>query len=95
MNFDSKPSGGSEKTLDPKVAQFAQEKQFEQQLIEQVEKISSKCWEMCNVSMKDRLDSKQETCIRNCTGRYFDVSELIADRYAKRLQQAASSGSFS
>lgn len=92
MNFDSKPPGGAgQDKLDPKVIEFVQQQQAQQQLFQQIEKVSETCWDLCDISMRDRLDGRQETCLTNCTQRYFDVANFVANRFMQKVQQASGS----
>lgn len=92
MSFDrySQPAGvksSQEGKMDPKVQEFIQTYQMQEQVIQQTEKITDMCWDLCNITLKDRLDSKQELCISNCVHRYFDVANFIATRFTQKVQQ--------
>lgn len=92
MSYDMKaPGGGSGDKPDPKVVEFLQQQAAQQQLLQQIEKISETCWDLCDISMRDRLDGKQETCLTNCSQRYFDVANFVANRFMQKVQQTKDS----
>lgn len=54
------------------------------QIQQQIKKLNSVCFERCIEKPGSKLESKQQTCIENCVGRYFDTNGFIANRFVKR-----------
>ena len=97
MNYDSSfsrpaglgskaPGGQGDGKMDPKVLQFIQETQAQEQVRQQISNLTDKCWTMCEIYPRDRLDKKQETCLTNCVNRYFDTATYIANRFMQKAQ---------
>lgn len=80
------PKSASDGSMDPKVMNFIQTQQATEMLFTQIEKLTETCWDLCAVNPKDRLDSKQESCLNNCVGRYFDTANFVAERFMKQAQ---------
>jgi len=41
-----------------------------------------------------KLDGRTETCLQNCVERFIDVSLLITNRFAQKLESSAAAGGF-
>jgi len=87
MSFDSlgDGAGGMGGKMDPKLKQAASEIQLQLALATKSRKLTGMCWDTCDVSPKDKLDYKQESCLSNCVERYIDTETYIKNR----LQQKA------
>lgn len=64
--------------------QFILNEQIKLQIQQQIIKLNKICFEQCVEKPGAKLDSKQETCITNCVGRYIDTNEHVANLFARR-----------
>lgn len=53
----------------------------------QIYKLNDLCWEKCVDRAGSKLESKQEKCLSNCVERFFDVTEVVTNRFAQLLQR--------
>lgn len=70
--------------LDPELKEFIVNEQIKTQIQAQIRKLNSLCFEKCVEKPGSKLESKQETCITNCVGRYIDSHGFIANRFGRR-----------
>ncbi|ODN06052.1 Mitochondrial import inner membrane translocase subunit Tim8 [Orchesella cincta] len=68
--------------------EFIAMEQQKQQLRATIQNLTDTCWEKCITGNPGtRLDSKTEACLENCVHRFFDVTVMIANRFASALQR--------
>ncbi|CAL8074113.1 unnamed protein product [Orchesella dallaii] len=68
--------------------EFIAMEQQKQQLRATIQNLTDTCWEKCLPGNPgSRLDSKTEACLENCVHRFFDVTVMIANRFASALQR--------
>lgn len=91
MSFDSlgdSGSGGfglgSDGKMDSKLKMAQGELQLQLALATKSRKLTGMCWDICDVSPKDKLDSKQEYCLANCVERYIDTETYIKNRLTQK-----------
>ncbi|KAK3099854.1 hypothetical protein FSP39_010789, partial [Pinctada imbricata] len=53
----------------------------------QMNKVNELCWDTCVFKMKDKMDSRTESCISYCVERYIDTSLLIQNRFQQMLSK--------
>lgn len=70
--------------LDPELKEFIVNEQIKTQIQAQIRKLNLLCFEKCVEKPGSKLESKQETCITNCVGRYLDSNGFIANRFGRR-----------
>lgn len=87
MNSDGK--------IDPKLLMAAQQLQVQLELAERCRKLTGMCWDMCDINPKDKLDSKQEYCLTNCSERYMDTENYIKNRLMQKAQDSRGASGFS
>lgn len=52
-------------------------------IYEMVTDITRECFERCITKLHDRLDSHQQSCVEQCSGRMMDVKAFIANKFLK------------
>lgn len=73
--------------IDPAMMQAAQAVQ-QQAIVQQfVHKISTVCWDKCDVRADAKLSGSNAQCIQNCAGRYLDVSKFVSTRFSSMLER--------
>ena len=72
--------------IDPEMMQAVQMEAVKVKLMETLSKLTGTCWDQCMEKTKDKLDYKQEDCIKNCVNRYLDTAKEIEEKYNKKLQ---------
>lgn len=75
---------GDESKVSPELREFIVNEQIKAQIQQQIRKFNSICFDRCIDKPGSKLESKQETCLENCVGRYLDSNGFIANRFAKR-----------
>jgi len=86
LGMDDLPSGGGA-AENAELQQFIQMEQQKQQLRATIQNLTDTCWEKCVSNPGSKLDSKTEACLENCVHRFFDVTVMIANRFAQALQR--------
>lgn len=70
--------------IDPELKEFIVNEQIKNQIQAQIRKFNNFCFEKCVEKPGSKLESKQETCITNCVGRFIDTNGFIANRFSRR-----------
>lgn len=70
--------------IDPELKEFVVNEQIKTQIRAQIRKLNTICFDQCLERPTSKLEAKQETCIKNCIGRYLETNAFIAQRFAKR-----------
>ena len=77
--------------IDPELKDFIVKEQIKTQIQAQIRKLNTLCFEKCVEKPGSKLESKQETCITNCVGRYLDSHGFIAQRFGRRSNVSSDS----
>lgn len=77
--------------LNPELKEFIINEQIKTQIQAQIIKLNSLCFLKCIEKPGSKLESKQETCISNCVGRFLDTNGFIADRFSRRSNVSSDS----
>ncbi|KAI8761557.1 mitochondrial import inner membrane translocase subunit tim8 a [Biomphalaria glabrata] len=65
---------------DPVVQQFVAIETQKQRFQGLVHEMTGRCWDACIGNPSTKLDSKTESCIRNCVDRFLDTSNFVVNR---------------
>ncbi|ESP02737.1 hypothetical protein LOTGIDRAFT_60038, partial [Lottia gigantea] len=65
---------------DPKVQRFIQEVGEQQKLQQAIHQVNDLCFNLCIDKPGQRLDSRSESCLKNCVDRFIDTSNFIVNR---------------
>lgn len=99
MNFEGSGSGGSgigaDGKIDPKIVMAAQQLQVQMELADRCRRLTGMCWDLCDINPKDKLDSRQEYCLSNCSERYMDTESYIKNRLMQKAQDSRANSGFS
>ncbi|XP_076179274.1 translocase of inner membrane 8 [Ptiloglossa arizonensis] len=79
--------GKPDKDMDTELAAFIIAQKQKLQFQAQVHAFNDVCWEKCIDKPGSKLDSRTETCMKNCVDRFIDVSILITNRFAQFLEK--------
>jgi len=80
---------------DAGLQQFIQMETEKQRFQNVLHELNEKCWDTCFDSKPStRVDSRTETCLKNCVERFIDTNILVTQRIEKKAQELTSSGSF-
>ncbi len=52
-----------------------------------VHELNEKCWDTCVDKPSSKLDSRTESCLRNCVDRFIDTNILVTQQIEKKLPQ--------
>jgi import inner membrane translocase subunit TIM8 len=52
-----------------------------------VHELNEKCWDTCMDKPSTKLDSRTETCLKNCVDRFLDMNILVAERIEKKATE--------
>merc|ERR1712013_455963 len=55
--------------------------------MQQMQKTTEMCWDMCVGTPSSSLSSREETCLTNCVGRFIDTTLLITNRFSQLAQK--------
>lgn len=87
MDIDSSSIDGQS----PELREFIVGEQIKAQIRAQIRKLNNICFDKCIEKPGGKLESKQETCVNNCIGRFLDSNGFIATRFSKRSANIPSS----
>ncbi|XP_023346758.1 mitochondrial import inner membrane translocase subunit Tim8 A-like [Eurytemora carolleeae] len=80
--------------IDQGLQNFIQQETEKQRFQTVLHEITEKCWDTCfDMKPSTRVESKTETCLKNCVERFIDTNVLITQRIEKKAQEMMSSGS--
>lgn len=65
---------------DPSIQRFVNQETQRQRFQALVHEMTGRCWDTCVGIPGNKLDSKTETCIRNCVDRFLDTSNYVVNR---------------
>jgi|TARA_B110000211_G_scaffold106246_1_gene123400 hypothetical protein len=66
----------------------AQRMQYEAQMTQLMFKLHDQCWTKCGVvGNSTGLGSREKSCVRQCTGRFFDVQKALASTLADSMKE--------
>ncbi len=54
--------------------------QKREQMRQNVDALTSVCWEKCIFKVKPVIDAADEKCLKSCVGRYLESSMFLANR---------------
>ena len=49
--------------------------------------LTERCWDVCMGTPSHKLDSRTETCVRNCVQRFLDSSNYVVNKLEKDGQK--------
>jgi hypothetical protein len=49
-----------------------------------IHELNEKCWDTCMDKPSNKLDSRTESCIRNCVDRFLDTNIFVTERLQKK-----------
>eukprot|EP00095_Tigriopus_kingsejongensis_P012090 maker-scaffold702_size109376-snap-gene-0.21 protein:Tk12090 transcript:maker-scaffold702_size109376-snap-gene-0.21-mRNA-1 annotation:"mitochondrial import inner membrane translocase subunit tim8" len=79
--------GGSESLGSSQLEAQIQMEQQKLQLMTAIHKINDICWDTCIDTPGSSLSGRNETCLKNCTGRFVDVTLLVTNRFGQLAQK--------
>lgn len=80
-----------EEQVDPQMARFIEGETQKQRFQHLVHELTDQCWDLCVPDKPgNKLDSRTETCLRNCVERFIDTSHHIVKRLEKLGPSVAS-----
>lgn len=65
---------------DPDIQFFVNRETQKQRFQGIVHEMTARCWDTCMGNPSNKLDSKTESCIRNCVERFLDTSNYVVNR---------------
>jgi len=79
--------------VDPKLQGFIQQETERQRFQGVIHDLNEKCWDVCmDGKPSNRLDGKQENCLKNCVDRFIDTNISIAQRFEKKAAELGAAG---
>jgi len=79
--------------VDPQLQRFIQQETEKQRFQVVLHDLTEKCWDVCmDGKPSNRLDGKQENCLRNCVDRFIDSSLTITQRFEKKAHDLQATG---
>lgn len=54
-------------------------------LQELVNKMTDKCYKVCQPSGRDELSYKEKACLSNCSDRFLEAFDIVSRTYVQRL----------
>lgn len=52
-----------------------------------IHELNEKCWDTCMDKPSHKLDSRTESCLKNCVSRFLDANILITERLEKKATE--------
>ena len=77
--------------LDPEIQRMLAVESQQAKFMRDVHRFTDICWERCIDKPGNKLDSKNETCLKNCVERFIDTSHFILTRLEKKSRHSEES----
>lgn len=74
--------------LDPEMQRMLTAESQQAKFMRDVHKFTDICWERCMDKPGAKLDSKNETCLKNCLERFIETSQFIMNRLESKSRGA-------
>jgi import inner membrane translocase subunit TIM8 len=78
-------SGQGMPAIDQALQQFIQNETEKQKLLNLVHELNKKCWDTCVDKPSSKMDSRTESCLRNCVDRFIDTNLLVTQHIEKKI----------
>lgn len=65
---------------DPFMQRFVEQETQKQRFQGLIHEMTGRCWDNCMGYPSNKIDSKTESCIRNCVDRFLDTSNFVVNR---------------
>ncbi|PIL32129.1 transporter [Ganoderma sinense ZZ0214-1] len=68
--------------------QFLETEQAQARVQTQIHTLTSLCWDKCVGSISSGFSGKEQSCLENCVGRFFDASDYLIRRVEQQRAMA-------
>ncbi|KAJ9072044.1 Mitochondrial import inner membrane translocase subunit tim8 [Entomophthora muscae] len=69
------------------LTKFIENEQSKARIQQSVHTMTDLCWDKCITKIGNRLDSNEESCLKNCVERFLDTSIFIVSKLQKQGNQ--------
>ena len=74
--------------MDPELQRMLAMETQQAKFMRDVHRFTDICWERCIDKPGNKLESKNETCLKNCLERFIDTSNFVISRLEKKHQHS-------
>ena len=77
--------------LDPEIQRMLAVESQQAKFMRDVHRFTDICWDRCIDKPGNKLDGKNETCLKNCVERFIDTSQFILTRLENKSRHSEES----